>query len=536
MVLVWYRETFTHMIVTQNTSVFFESVLEDGCIIYDASKHGSPSFSSFDEALNPLTYSHFFYAFAYVVLNENTQEFLLVRDHLGVQPLYYTYDNVSKTLIFGDTIPDVLRQIKQHPGFSETEILNLFTDANVYSDDTVYQGVHRVEPGHMIHGKLNGQLVKKPFWRLEKEGDELYYRDKREYLEHFSELMDEAIAHATSDSGHIAAEFSAGMDSTTVYLASVARGLNPELFMHAATPGSRSAETYNTYHEQAFMNHYPHINLNCIRADGFEPLKVFENYAAWFAGPSPYIFEVFAHNIHRAVSEKKYSILLSGFGGDQGVSGHIPARFILPQLIHQKLIGQAWHELSSQTKSRRVLRLIQYSHPALHHMLQQVQGLRKTVHLHPYQKGYYKTLREAEWDFLQGPFSYEVRMRIEYSSIVSKKMGFEYRYPLLYPKLLAFFLSLPLSEKRHQGVGRYMMRRYLARQMPSAVFDDYQKREGLNILPATVDYFKPKFLAGDFDEHFQALPYQHLIQDNMQHRVMIKSIQAFMLKAFQSDT
>ena len=82
-------------------------------------------------------------------------------------------------------------------------------------------------------------------------------------------------------------------------------------------------------------------------------------------------------------------------------------------------------------------------------------------------------------------------------------MGFEYRYPLLYPNLLSFFLALPVSQKRHDGVGRYLIRRYLARQMPGAVFDTYQKKEGLNILPATMDYFKPQFLDGVFDAHFK---------------------------------
>ncbi len=152
-------------------------------------------------------------------------------------------------------------------------------------------------------------------------------------------------------------------------------------------------------------------------------MKVFEQYAAWFAGPSPYIFEVFAHNVHQAVSEKGHPILLSGFGGDQGGRGHIPIRFILPDLLKKKALDSAWRELSPQKASRRLLRLIQYSHPALNRVIQNIQSMRKDNYIHPYQKVYCKTLREAEWNFLQGPFSHEIRMRIEYSSIVSKKNG-----------------------------------------------------------------------------------------------------------------
>ena len=129
---------------------------------------------------------------------------------------------------------------------------------------------------------------------------------------------------------------------------------------------------------------------------------------------------------------------------------------------------------------------------------------------------------------MQGPNSHEIRMRIEYSSIGAKKMGFDYRYPLLHPKLLEFFLSLPLEQKRHQGVGRYMMRRYLAKVMPAVPFDTYKKKEGLNIMPATMDTFKTQWHTGRFQNEFQSLP-KKLTQDKLPHKTMIKTIQAFML-------
>ncbi len=207
-------------------------------------------------SLNPNKYSKQFHPFAYVIFNPQTHEFLLVRDHLGVQPLYYCYQAALTTLIFGDTIPDILACLDTKPEFLGTEITTLFSDLNLYSDDTLYRGIQRVEPGYMIHGQSNGKLLKKPFWRLEKEGETLHHKDKGEYLEHFSALMSEAVRGATKSFGNIASEFSAGIDSSAVYAASAARGLKPALFMYAATPGSRSAETYNDIYEKVFLNHY----------------------------------------------------------------------------------------------------------------------------------------------------------------------------------------------------------------------------------------------------------------------------------------
>ena len=114
-------------------------------------------------------------------------------------------------------------------------------------------------------------------------------------------------------------------------------------------------------------------------------------------------------------------------------------------------------------------------------------------------------------------------------------MGFDYRYPLLHPKLLEFFLSLPLEQKRHQGVGRYMMRRYLAKVMPAVPFDTYKKKEGLNIMPATMDTFRMQWNSGLFQKEFQSLPktYTH---DKSPHKSMVKTIQAFMLNEHINPT
>ena len=529
-----------------NASHFYRASLNPQCTVYSASFNEIIPIASFEDGLSPACYLAVFHPFAQVVKNEATGECLLVRDHLGLRPLYYRYQ--SGQLIFGDTIPDIIRQLPKAPALLDSEVSHLFGDVHHYTDNTLYTGIHRVEPGHMVRIFPNGRMIKSAFWQLEQEGDTLHYRDEREYLEHFTSLMQESVNNATKDSQSIAAEFSAGMDSTAVYGACAQLGLNPPLFMHAALPDSTNAQTYNDRYERAFMAQFPSATIHRHMANEFDPIRIFKDYAEWFGGPSPYVFELFAHNIHKAVSKQGHTILLSGFGGDQCVSSHIPARFILSSLINNKQFRQAWAESTPANSLRRITQLIQYAHPSLHKLIQHTQDLKldisntfkpsnqqRLASTHPYHRHYFKTLREVEWSFLQGPNSHEVRMRIEYSSIVAKKMGFDYRYPLLHPKLLEFFLSLPLEQKRHQGVGRYMMRRYLAKVMPAVPFDTYKKKEGLNIMPATMDTFKAQWSSGLFQNEFQSLPKTHT-HDKSPHKSMVKTIQAFMLNEHINPT
>ena len=181
-------------------------------------------------------------------------------------------------------------------------------------------------------------------------------------------------------------------------------------------------------------------------------------------------------------------------------------------------------------------------HPSLYKLSMQmkmrVRDIKNSLHdknnqippvAHPYQRRYYNNTREAEWFLLQGPDSHEVRMRIEYSSIVSKKMGFEYRYPLLYPKLLEFILSLPLAQKRHNGQGRYMLRRYLSQYLPGELFDKYKKNEGLGIVPSTFDIYQQNYAQGHYHHEVKRSPYANRIQHKDQRVELRNFIKGYML-------
>lgn len=477
--------------------------------------------------------------FAVVCKNPSTHEVVLIRDHLGLEPLYYGYD-LNKKLIFAQTIPEILKQLPSTPPLLESQVEMLFSEHKYYSDETLYQGIYRVEPGHIMHFKSDGSVIKKAFWTLDPHVPLLEYADTRDYVDHFSSLMDESICHATKNQTNIASEFSAGLDSSAVYCAAANRHVFPKLYMHAESSEAPSMHPYVTYYEEQFIDHFQLNDIQRIGADDFDPIEVFAQYAAWFAGPAPYLFFMFANPVHKAVSAGKHPILLSGFGGDQCVSGQVPVNFFIPELIHQGQYQQAWRELKGSNGIKKILNLAKYSHPKLYDQALKLKiakkrlahvGRSKIMHhvpgVHPYETMYYTSARAAECALLQGIESHEVRMRIEYSSIVSKKMGFEYRYPLLYPKLLEFMMRVPTLQKRYDGRGRYLMREYLAKYTPGNIFHDYRKKDGLGIVPSAFNVFQEKFNQGSYQSIFQDLPYEERIKSKykpIELRNMIKGL------------
>lgn len=496
---------------------------------------------SLEKALNPNHWAHHFHPFACVIHDTQHAIILLIRDHLGVEPLYYHFSD--QVLIVSQTIGEILHHLQKRPDYNQRVLKKMGIGWMDYTDETHYKGIYRVEPGCTMHFKPDGSVIKKPFWTLTPKGPTLHYQDNRDYLAHFSSLMDESLLNSVGQhASYCASEFSAGLDSSAIYCTARDLGISPRLFMHQAPPGTRYAETYNINYEHAFLQHYPDAQILRIGSESFDPIEVFQQHATWFAGPAPYLFFMFATPLHRAVAQGKYKILLSGFGGDQCISGQIPKNFYIPELLRAGQFQRAWHELfgfkpskSLMTTMKRTANYVSMMHSwpyfvsISYKMLRWHLGLQADP-VHPYHWRHYRSVRGAEWYLLQGPDSYETRMRIEYSSIVAKKMGFSYRYPLLYPKLLEFMMSLPLEQKRSSGQGRYLMQRYLEYKLGN-MFQTYCKSEGLAIIPSTLHMFQQIYEQGGYDYYF---PNRTVVKQQIKRKdnflQMSRQIQTFMLR------
>lgn len=127
-----------------NASDFHGTDISPDCKVYSPSRRDSITIASFGEALNPLCYTSIFHPFALAIINTTSSERILVRDHLGLRPLCYRYQ--SGQLIFGDTIPDIIRRLPQAPALLDSEVTHLFGDVHHYTDNTLHAGIKRFEP------------------------------------------------------------------------------------------------------------------------------------------------------------------------------------------------------------------------------------------------------------------------------------------------------------------------------------------------------------------------------------------------------
>jgi len=155
--------------------------------------------------------------FAFVIYDKKTKELVGARDHFGMKPLYY-YFNDSE-FMFASEIKSMLI----HPNFKKeinTDALKMYLIFQ-YSvkEETFFKNVFKLKPGHYFHYK-NNELEIKPYFELNYQEDtKKTYEEMKNELK--SILEDSIYYHQTTSEVEVGAYLSGGVDSS--YVVSVAK-------------------------------------------------------------------------------------------------------------------------------------------------------------------------------------------------------------------------------------------------------------------------------------------------------------------------
>ncbi|MDQ5920226.1 MAG: hypothetical protein QG673_282 [Pseudomonadota bacterium] len=500
------------------------------------------------------------------ILFESIGDVQAIRDHFGLEPFFY-YNDQDK-FIFASNLPSIIKCLGYTPPLNYTQIHNMLTNCCIpsatYSDETNYIDIFRVEPGCILTFSPNNILVhKKRYWTLDggsnfnNYNNVILYPKLEDYLEHFNHLLLEGIQLQCMGAKAVAAEFSGGLDSSTVLTGIQQLNLIPDLFMHTAPPNSSEIDDSN--YAKIVIDYYKIQNINFVGAQDFNLLDTIKANSQLFAGTPSYIFPICANNIHQAVADSKHTILFSGFGGDECVSNHVPISIFLRELLDNNRPVKAWQELymhyvvSQQpnlipSTIKRILTILKNCHPFATQLTLSI----KQKYLNSLIKKFaphkpetfslfnalnYRTISELEYQQLQGSISHHIRHRVEESAIVAKHYGFSYKYPLLYPPLVEFYHRLPLFLKRDLGVNRLLIRNHLAKYLPQEVYQKHQKIGG--IMPATMNRIKQEYNQNYYTAEFTNLPYEKQAAQirqkysNNLHTILTQNILLYGLKNFK---
>ena len=429
--------------------------------------------------------------FAFAIWDEPRRRLLLVRDRLGVKPLYYSATPSGVT--FGSEIKSLLEDPDVPRGWSAEALDAYLTLQYVPCPQTIYRSIWKLPPGHLLVAE-GGRVTTRRYWDLTFTGEGDAARES-EYLERLDALVGESVRLRLVSDVPLGAFLSGGIDSSLVVAA-----------MAEACSG-RVVTTSVGFNESAFNElEYArtvarHLGVEqhekIVHPGGHEIVDLLPKLAWHLDEPFADSSAVPTYYVSKAAREH-VTVALSGDGGDELWAGYARHRVEQWELTARRWLGPAGGRIAGQLAGRLPLGF---------------KGVRSLRHLalspadacarkHAY--GQFEA--GARGALYSGDFANEVRdadpfvsFRLAYESCpspdpldralyvdvktylvddimtkvdkMSMAVSLESREPLLDHRLLEFAATVPTSLKLKHGQSKYLLRRLLERRIPKAIVD-----------------------------------------------------------------
>lgn len=251
--------------------------------------------------------------FAFAFWDENKKEFYLVRDRLGIKPVYYSENN--GTLLFASELRALICSGLIKPEIDLNSLDYYLSFGYVPQPYTLLNKIRFLLPGHFLYAKDKHIEITK-YWDFPKSGD----TDIRfnEIIPKTRQLLEESILlHQVSDVP-IGAFLSGGIDSSAMV------GLMSSL-------SDEPVRTFSIGFEQT-PSHYNELDIARITSRRFKTkhsevivtgqdvLNEIDNIIGYIDQPS---FDgINSYFVSKAAKEGGVTVALSGLGGDELFGGY----------------------------------------------------------------------------------------------------------------------------------------------------------------------------------------------------------------------
>jgi asparagine synthase (glutamine-hydrolysing) len=277
------------------------------------------------------------------VWNPEERTVLLAKDFLGAKSLYYA---TREDGFAWSTLIDPLFLCEPRSLRLQEEYLAGWFSHFPAAHLTPFAGIHSVPPSSYVLFR-NGQIAVRQYWSFEA-NKRIFYRDDREYEEHFRTVFGESVRRRLRSKDPILAELSGGMDSSSIVCMA-------DALMAGGFSGIPKVDTIS-YFENSEPNwneapYFEKVEQQRGRAGHHIPVDFRRHWHPSFAShvlaATPDSGILVNHDTAYAshVRSGNYRVLLQGIGGDE-VLGGVPTP--LPELADLLVRGKVrnlFHQL-----------------------------------------------------------------------------------------------------------------------------------------------------------------------------------------------
>ncbi len=259
--------------------------------------------------------------FAYALWDGRAKTLLLVRDRLGIKPLYYTRPKnpvqAGLDLAFSSELPSLLQAIPP-PATAPEAIAQYLTFLYVPAPQTVFQGIHHVMPGELLRVR-EGHIESWRYFTPDQAATESPSPDFSTATERFREVLRDSVhAHLVSDVP-LGLFLSGGLDSSAI-LAMMRQVTTGPIRTFSIGYDHKADESYNELAAaRVLADHFgtdhreERLNPNAIQLLSEIVAAMGEPFADASAIPTYLV---------SGVARRSVTVALSGIGGDELFGGY----------------------------------------------------------------------------------------------------------------------------------------------------------------------------------------------------------------------
>lgn len=418
--------------------------------------------------------------FALAILDRSTGTLHLVRDRLGILPLYYRQE--SDRLLFGSEPKVIFAAGGLEPQVNLDSLDAYLTSRAVAAPHTLYEGIKKVMPGHRLEVSADGRLSSHRYWHLP--GVDVTRRWTRESV---VAAVDTAVRSAV-DAALVAdvpvgSYLSGGVDSSLIVAMIKALRGDATIETFAAGFGDPRFDELEWARLVSQKIGTSHHEVH-VRAEDFQDLwpRMTRHRDAPISEPADMAVFRLAEEARRHVT-----VVLSGEGGDELFAGYpkyqyaqwlAPARFVPPGL-RRRLVQVVDPRLPRQLSRHRIaLRAFGAATEA-----QQIQ-----TWFAPFTESERRALLGGsrpdllERSVPQGADAIDRMLRFDLESWLpdnllergdrmSMASSLELRPPLLDHELVELAFQIPSRFKVHSGTTKWVLKEVARRYLPAEVVD-----------------------------------------------------------------
>ncbi len=240
----------------------------------------------------------------------------LIRDRLGIKPLYYAEQ--KGRFYFASEIKALLAGMKAKPSVDRDAIHHYLTLRYVPAPGSIWKGIRKLEPGYRLTYRIaTGQWEKTRYWHVAFESRPL--EAGRDYCKEFERLFLDAVEkRLVAADVPVGVMLSGGLDSSAISAAAVELGHRN---FHTFSVGFEDGDTYSELHHARAVSEHIGSRHHELVIDRWKFLDFLPEFVRYSDEPLADLASVPLYYLSR-LARDDVKVVLSGEGSDEILAGY----------------------------------------------------------------------------------------------------------------------------------------------------------------------------------------------------------------------